>query len=853
MDQILQTLVSSSLPPPAANANDVISASGDSPAANSAVGNVEETGNENELEDVFKDLMGGFEKEAEEEAAAAAAAGGSAKATKAEALKKSSEKFERLKLRQLDLESRFSVLERRINCLRTRKLGIHIAGEIEFLRGHVETLNPPPPISSKIPNLNLIDIKPPPVGIVLPSEPVDVSANKSEIDSKIKQSNVSKREKADLPNLDKEKADEVLCHMEGSLHHLMEQFDSDATESSSGGESVDEFDNYSTNNSCYEPVRKRAKWTWLRNRASIASKWTWLTAQISDLEYRIRQQTDFYRQIRAAKGAVTLEPPVITNITPPREITTLKDSEGRVLKFKEFVAPSDGGSSSRTRPVKTVRRRRILSTKNLYKSSSRAAKESSVTCDCLHPLYWCSICYGRLNHTQTPEPLTQERGHTIALLDHSYHQVLSTKNDVSLDLHVLQKLKNKSWLHSSRNKNDETVLETAKSDTNTKKKYPKKKKKLSISESSTSAAITNLLKKKKNRRKSLTVRGIDDINDINSDDNLEESPLASPSISSDQHNKVWQDHVRRKRESAYDIDNIVIPYSIASATRVEKLQYKEILTPTWRVIEDFENPQTSEETSEDISLNSYDVRHLKAEFEEKKRWQTGPWNKQTGGQRGRSRNARTESGCNTPDPLSPAGFDTLEVTTRPSTPVSVVDDSPPASIRNRRRTSSATKSRDRHPSEDSRCPTPVPDEPEPAVLPFENRQFPISDKEYEAMRKDMPNEQQSIIPAPLPTSNKKGFESRSNSTENGNHSRRRRSTRASSDGEGNGSTTEDDEEMMEDDPDWNGEDPDDPEWDAAAAPIGPSGGGASSVSRKMVEGGNSSSASPSIRMPKNKH
>ena len=40
--------------------------------------------------------------------------------------------------------------------------------------------------------------------------------------------------------------------------------------------------------------------------------------------------------------------------------------------------------------------------------------------------------------------------------------------------------------------------------------------------------------------------------------------------------------LRRKRgENAFDINNIVIPYNIASSTRVEKLQYKEILTPRY--------------------------------------------------------------------------------------------------------------------------------------------------------------------------------------------------------------------------------------------------------------------------------
>ena len=44
--------------------------------------------------------------------------------------------------------------------------------------------------------------------------------------------------------------------------------------------------------------------------------------------------------------------------------------------------------------------------------------------------------------------------------------------------------------------------------------------------------------------------------------------------------------MRRKRETAFDIDNIVIPYSMAASVRVEKIKYKEILTPTWRVIDD---------------------------------------------------------------------------------------------------------------------------------------------------------------------------------------------------------------------------------------------------------------------------
>lgn len=60
-----------------------------------------------------------------------------------------------------------------------------------------------------------------------------------------------------------------------------------------------------------------------------------------------------------------------------------------------------------------------------------------------------------------------------------------------------------------------------------------------------------------------------------------ESPSTSPllstqTISGSVHNN---NNSKRNRINSYDIDNIVIPYSVAASTRVEKLQYKEILTP----------------------------------------------------------------------------------------------------------------------------------------------------------------------------------------------------------------------------------------------------------------------------------
>ncbi|XP_078072048.1 KAT8 regulatory NSL complex subunit 1-like [Mustelus asterias] len=85
-------------------------------------------------------------------------------------------------------------------------------------------------------------------------------------------------------------------------------FDSDATESSSGGETDVEEDG--TGGAKFEHrhavVHRRSEWRWAMERAAIVNRWTWLQAQVSDLEYRIRQQTDIYRQIRANKGPVVL-------------------------------------------------------------------------------------------------------------------------------------------------------------------------------------------------------------------------------------------------------------------------------------------------------------------------------------------------------------------------------------------------------------------------------------------------------------------------------------------------------------------------------------------------------------------
>nr|XP_036846672.1 KAT8 regulatory NSL complex subunit 1-like protein [Manis javanica] len=91
---------------------------------------------------------------------------------------------------------------------------------------------------------------------------------------------------------------------------------------------------------------------------------------------------------------------------------------------------------------------------------------------------------------------------------------------------------------------------------------------------------------------------------------------------------------RLRSESSYDIDNIVIPMSLVAPTKLEKLQYKEILTPSWRmvVLQPLHECNVGEEEIfgiagkglwtciEDLSDEIFSLRHKKYEEREQAGW-----------------------------------------------------------------------------------------------------------------------------------------------------------------------------------------------------------------------------------------
>ncbi|XP_030310024.1 KAT8 regulatory NSL complex subunit 1-like protein isoform X2 [Calypte anna] len=94
--------------------------------------------------------------------------------------------------------------------------------------------------------------------------------------------------------------------------------------------------------------------------------------------------------------------------------------------------------------------------------------------------------------------------------------------------------------------------------------------------------------------------------------------MSRPSHTSSQQNS----RRRLRSESSYDIDNIVIPMSLVAPSKLEKLQYKEILTPSWRVVElqPLQSSHTDEEEVEDLSDEVFSLRHKKYEERERARW-----------------------------------------------------------------------------------------------------------------------------------------------------------------------------------------------------------------------------------------
>jgi len=182
----------------------------------------------------------------------------------------------------------------------------------------------------------------------------------------------------------------------------------------------------------------------------IASRWTWLQAQVSDLEYRIRQQSDLYRQLRSLKGTVTLYDPPSSDSRHTVNETLANDGPRKASSSSEpnvdcnglLLTAADSATcrAARCLAIRPCRRRRLVrphgDTVRLL-CHRRSQSLSTVRCTSCHPPATpCALCAGKHNYTLPLGPQLPALERT-ALLDPAFHPVLSFSTGKSSSLSIL--------------------------------------------------------------------------------------------------------------------------------------------------------------------------------------------------------------------------------------------------------------------------------------------------------------------------------------------------------------------------------------------------------------------------------
>ncbi|CAG0894811.1 unnamed protein product [Darwinula stevensoni] len=398
----------------------------------------------------------------------------------------------------------------------------------------------------------------------------------------------------------------------------------DLTDSSSGGESCDEFDGYkkkqhliSVNDSHASDysgtppqLEKRALWKWATDRASLASKWCWLQLQLADLDLKLKKYKELSSQLNGEKEWA--EQDCCARVVPllrypRRKRHSLHLGPGSRCLCMDSCPPKDD-------PIQDH-------------SYSKLRKRS----------FW----------------------ENVASCDVSYHHVLSLPEDVTLgaQLQGLLKVDERKRmglfqeLSSSipqRNDVDHPKEGRKTPTTPSHRRVIQRTKSLSsyakkaLMDSGTKLTNTDMESLKRKRRAAQAV--IESMKSTGDTDEAapklsatksvpasrEHSPSRSEcdsrSSSESKHHHNHLDKKRRQSEHSFDINNIVIPYN-AAPIRFERLPYKEIVTPGWIVEEitplnsaSHGGTEMEGEEWEDTRDEAFRERHSRCEVAERLRF-----------------------------------------------------------------------------------------------------------------------------------------------------------------------------------------------------------------------------------------
>ncbi|XP_047688293.1 KAT8 regulatory NSL complex subunit 1 isoform X3 [Prionailurus viverrinus] len=688
--------------------------------------------------------------------------------------------------RQADIESRARRLQKRLQVVQAKQVERHIQHQ---LGGFLEKT------WSKLPNLESLR----PRSQLMLTRKAEAALRKAASETTTSEG-LSNFLKSDSIS---EELERFTASGIANLRCSERAFDSDVTDSSSGGESDIEEEELTRADpeQRHVPLRRRSEWRWAADRAAIVSRWNWLQAHVSDLEYRIRQQTDIYKQIRANKGLIVLgeaPPPehtptdlflplssevktdhgndkLIESVSQPLEnhgasghseslstkscgalrpvngvINTLQpiladhipgdisDAEEQLQKKQRLnlVSSSTDGTcvAARTRPVLSCKKRRLVRPNSIVPLSRKVHRNSTMRSGCdVNPS--CALCGSGSTVTVPPEihyeaPLLER----LSQLDSCVHPVLAFPDDVPTSLHFQSMLKSQ-W----QNKPFDKIKPPKKFSLKHRAPMPgslpdptrKDRHKLvnsflttAMLKHHTDMSSSNYLAATQHPPHSPLVRQLSTSSDT-----------SAPTSSSPQVTASTSQPVRRRRgESSFDINNIVIPMSVAATTRVEKLQYKEILTPSWREVDLRSlkgSPDEENEEVEDLSDAAFAALHAKCEEMERARWL---WTTSVPPQRRGSRSYRSSDGRttpqlgsanpSTPQPASPDVSSSHSLSEfshgqSPRSPISPELHSAPLTP--------VARDALRHlASEDTRCSTPELGLDEQSVQPWERRTFPLA-------------------------------------------------------------------------------------------------------------------------------
>ncbi|MCJ8746531.1 hypothetical protein PDJAM_G00142960 [Pangasius djambal] len=313
------------------------------------------------------------------------------------------------------------------------------------------------------------------------------------------------------------------------------------------------------------------EWQWMRARAWLGSRWVWLQAQVSELEYGIRALTELYTQLRQGKvsqlRAVHSVPE--TPLRAPRFSPAAPDCRFRKRQAEDSTPSSQTphsptSSAARIRPLLRQCRHRLI---RLEGCPALGAKVVTLPC-CCEPPAVCVLC-------DPPHPAAEERSRWRCqkALDQRIHPVLSMPSDFPLAVHCVTPPLAAHQFHSAVRWTGEACM--ARRGQGQQKAGRVRRRLMCPRPPSALPPLFNTSGGSSLR----TPRGVispgllpQQVADL--------CHLPAPT------DTPTQPLRRRRGESSFDIDNLVMPLGLAGlGARVQKLQYKEIITPSWRELD----------------------------------------------------------------------------------------------------------------------------------------------------------------------------------------------------------------------------------------------------------------------------